>query len=91
MVANHTVIHFGRSPIDESDYKKTMGKVAVVYLNTPVDFDAWHIALRRLVKGLNMGDALMFSVPRDQIPSFEARIKKVAVKIKVAETEKAAL
>ena len=60
----------------------------VVYLNSPADFESWHLALRRLVKGYNMGDALIHSVPENQIPAMEKRFgetmaaveKTVAVK-----------
>jgi len=57
-----------------------MARVALVYLNTPTDFTAWHLALRRMVKGYNMGDALMFSVPKDRIKSFEQRMDKKQAK-----------
>ena len=40
---------------EESDYKPKPIKVAVVFLNSPADFNGWHLALRRLVKGVNMG------------------------------------
>ena len=79
---------FGRSPLEESDYKMMIGKVPLVYLNTPVDFGKWRVALRRLVKGLNMGDALMFSVPKNQYAAAQAKLKKTASRIKQEEESK---
>ena len=60
--------------MDEAVLKKlsTM-KVNIVPLNSPTDFGTWHIALRRLVKGYGMGDALLFSVPEDRMGAFKAR------------------
>ena len=57
-------------------------KTPVVYLSTALDYSSWHAALRRLVKGYNMGDALMFSVPSDRVEALDARLaqnKKGAV------------
>ena len=48
-------------------------KVAVVYLNSQADFVPWHLAVRRLVKGYNMGDALMYTVPSNQYKAMVAR------------------
>ena len=64
----------------EADYKTKMLKVPVVYLNGPGDFETWHVALRRLVKGYGMGDALLYTIPENQAAAMEARIKETAAK-----------
>ena len=43
--------------------KQAVGKVAVVPLNSAMEFPVWHPALRRLAAGYNMTGALMYSVP----------------------------
>ena len=57
-------------------------KVAVVYLNSAADFPAWHLALRRLVQGFGMGEALMYTVPKSQAEAAEKRMKITSEKIK---------
>jgi hypothetical protein len=56
---------------DDSDWKLKMslGKVAVVHLNSPTEFTAWHLALRRVVAGYNMVPNLMYSVPENKSTS----------------------
>jgi len=61
--------------------KLTMLKVPVVPLNNPVDYGAWHIAFRRLVKGYNMGDALMFTIPEDRVKAFKTRAEITKIKL----------
>ena len=56
-------------------------KVPVVYLNVQLDFEAWHVALRRLVKGRMMGDALLYSVPENQMQAMTKRMKETAVQV----------
>ena len=51
-----------------------MAKVPVVYMNTALDFQVWHVSLRRMVKAYGMGDALMFSVPVNQYQAFRKRL-----------------
>ena len=68
--------------------KLTMLKVPVVPLNNPVDYGAWHLAFRRLVKGYNMGDALMFTIPEDRVKAFKTRAE--ITKIKLEEEEPSA-
>ena len=64
--------------MDESVLKKLSSmKVSIVPLNSPTDFGAWHIALRRLVKGYGMGDALLFSVPEDRIKALKIRTEEL--------------
>ena len=62
------------------DYKVVPAtqKVAVVYLNTSGDFPAWHVALRRLVVGYSMTDALMYSVAENEMESMKQRVEKTA-------------
>ena len=43
------------------EYKFLPRHVPMVYLTTSGDFGLWNAALRRLVKGYGMGDALMFT------------------------------
>ena len=65
-------------------------KVPVVSLNGPLDFAQWHVALRRLVKGCNMADALLFSIPEGNWAAFQKRYKemqKVEEEIKSKEAE----
>jgi len=59
----------------EEDLKMrlALNKVQVVYLNSVTDFPTWHLALRRLVKGYNMGDALLFSIPSSQVRAYEQK------------------
>ena len=56
-------------------------QVAVVHLQSAIDFNDWQIALRRLVKGYNMGDALMFTVPTNQVKAFKERQNVGSVKV----------
>ena len=64
--------------MDDAVLKKiTLMKVQVVQLNFPTDFGLWHIALRRLVKGYGMGDALLFSIPADRYESYKQRTAKL--------------
>ena len=92
-------LYSGMTPggADEEWKAKTI-KVAVVFLRSPTDFEAWHFSLRRLVKALGMGDALMYTVPENQIPAMKAhfdetvkktekdvRVKREAAEQKVAE------
>ena len=58
---------------DDLKLRLALNKVPVVYLNSVTDFPTWHLALRRLVKGYNMGDALLFSIPRSQVRIYEQR------------------
>ena len=73
---------------DDFKLRLQMGKVAVVYLNTTPDFSAWHVALRRLVNGYGMGDALMFTVPKDCTKAYAARREQTSAKVKLEEKEK---
>ena len=59
----------------EEDLKMrlALNKVQVVYLNSVTDFPTWHLALRRLVKGYNMGDALLVSIPSSQVRAYEQK------------------
>jgi hypothetical protein len=61
---------------DDSEWrlKTSVAKVAVVFLNQATDFATWHIALRRLVTVCNMADALLFSVPSNQLGAVKERI-----------------
>ena len=68
--------------MDDTMLKKlTMLKVPVVPLNNPVDYGAWHLAFRRLVKGYNMGDALMFTLPKDRVKAFRMRAATTRIKL----------
>ena len=67
--------------------KITLLKVQVVPLNGPTDFGVWHLALRRLVKGYGMGDALLFSVPEDRSAAYKARSDKIT-KVKAERQER---
>ena len=58
----------------DDSWKQTVGKVAVVYLNQPTDFDTWHLALRRLVTVGNMADSLLYTVPSNQAAAVHQRI-----------------
>ena len=58
---------------DLNELKIAITKVPVVQLDGPTGFQAWHVSLRRLVVSLNMGDALLFTVPHKQIKSYERR------------------
>jgi hypothetical protein len=62
---------------DDSDWKLKMslGKVAVVHLNSPTEFTAWHLALRRVVAGYNMVPNLMYSVPENKYTSLKDVLK----------------
>ena len=66
--------------MDDMIKKFTLMKVPVVYLNTPLDYGTWHISFRKLVKGCNMGDALMFSMPEDRLEAFKRRTAQMKVK-----------
>ena len=57
--------------------KFTTLKIAVVHLNGRQDYEAWHIALRRLVRGYNMGDALMFTVPEDRVDAYKNKAERI--------------
>ncbi len=70
----------------EGDREKMGLKVPVVYLNSPTDFNSWHVSLRRLVKGLSMGDALMFSMEA-QLSSFKSRKEQNAKEFVMKEEE----
>lgn len=61
--------------MDDNMKLLTLNKVPVVYLNSVADFASWHLALRRLVKGYNMGDALLFSMPTNQVEAFLNKVK----------------
>ncbi len=65
---------------DDFKLRLQMGKVAVVYLKTP-DFSAWHVAY-------GMGDALMFTVPKDCTKAYAARREQTSAKVKLEEKEK---
>ena len=69
--------------MDDSDWKlkRTMGNVPIVYLNTALDFSAWHVAFRRLVVGYNMTEALMYSIPLNQVDSMKQRAGQTAEKL----------
>ena len=41
------------------------------------------VTLRRLVKGMNMGDALMISVPSTQLAALKKRIENSEGKVKM--------
>jgi hypothetical protein len=62
--------------------KLTITKVPVVFLSAAQDFNAWHLALRRLVKSCNMGESLMYSVPESQMPALDERLKATEKKVK---------
>ena len=64
--------------MDDSFFKKmSLLKLQVVPLNSPTDFGTWHLALRRLVKGYGMGDALLFTVPQDRLEAYRKRAVKL--------------
>ena len=64
--------------MDDAMLKKlSLIKVQVVPLNSPVDFGPWHLALRRLVKGYSMGDALLFTVPAGRLEAYKKRASKL--------------
>jgi hypothetical protein len=69
---------------DDSDWKfrMSLGKVAVVYLNSPTEFTAWHLALRRLVAGYNMVPNLMYSVPQNKYNSLKEVMGKKKSQVK---------
>ena len=48
------------------------------------------MGLRSLVKGMNMGDALLFTVSKDQMPAYDVRVKTVVTKIKEEADQKQA-
>jgi hypothetical protein len=54
---------------EDSDwkFKMSLAKVAVVYLNTPLDFHTWHISLRRLVSQYNMVSSVFGSREQDSL------------------------
>ena len=71
--------------IYEDEWKGSkMVKVQVVFLYSPTDFEAWHVALRRFVKAYGMGDALLYSVPENQVGAMEKRVKTTAAKAEEA-------
>ncbi len=76
---------------DNTDWKlkQAMGKVPVHYLNTPIDFPAWHVALRRLVVGYNMTSALMYTIPSDQQDMMKERTERSTTIVKQQEAAKA--
>jgi hypothetical protein len=76
---------------DETDWKlkQARGKVPVCYLNSAIEFPAWHVALRRLVVGYNMTSALMYSIPSDQQDMMKERTERSATIIKQQEAAKA--
>ena len=64
--------------MDNDTIKKFMTvKVPVVPLNIRTDFEAWHLTLRRLVRGYNMGDALMFTVPEDRVDAYKSKAERL--------------
>ena len=67
------------------EWKQAAGKVPVQYLNSTVDFNAWRAALRRLTGSCGMSQALMYSVPADQLDSFKERLGKIVIKKEDAE------
>jgi hypothetical protein len=78
---------------DDSDWKFKMriGKVAVVHLNSPVDFGTWHVALRQLVTGYNMADSLLYTVPEDRMASLRKKVEattQLNIKVKKEEAAK---
>ena len=68
------------------DLKLKLDKVPVVYLNGASDFTKWHLALRRVAVGLDMQDALLYTVPHDKLASYKKRAEEVA-KIKKEEKQ----
>jgi len=64
--------------MEDYDIKRGTQKVAVVFLNSAPDFVPWNVAVRRLAKGCNMGDALMFSVPENQYKAYRIRFEAMA-------------
>ena len=65
------------------EYKLLPRHVPMVYLTTSGDFGLWNAAIRRLVKGYGMGDALMFTVPRNQLEALKSRKAEVVEKEKI--------
>jgi hypothetical protein len=67
---------------EDSDwkFKMALGKIPVVYLNNPLDFQTWHLSLRRLVSTYNMVPSLMFSVPENKLDSLRKRVEEVVKK-----------
>ena len=65
---------------DESDwkFKVSLGKVPVVHLSVAMDFTQWHLALRRLVTGYSMADALLYSVPDNQLAAVKVLLQATA-------------
>ena len=62
------------------EWKQAAGKVPVQYLNSTVDFNAWRAALRRLTGSCGMSQALMYSVPADQLDSYKERLGQIVIK-----------
>ena len=51
--------------------KMSIGKVPVVPLHQANEFMTWQLALRRLVTTYNMADALLYSVPSNQLTNYQ--------------------
>ena len=55
---------------NEWKLKMALGKVPVVPLHHANDFTMWQLAIRRLVTTYNMADALLYSVPSNQLQNY---------------------
>ena len=75
---------------DESDwkFKIAIGKTPVVPLAQASDFPQWHVALHRLVTGCNMADALLYSVPENQLGKVKERVQFYADQFQKVKQEK---
>jgi hypothetical protein len=75
---------------DESDwkFKVAIGKTPVVPLTQASDFPSWHVALRRLVTGCNMADALLYSVPENQLGTVKERVQFYSDQLQKVKQEK---
>ena len=65
----------------ELKMKLALGKIPVVQLNDPNDFQRWHLALRKIVSAFSMGDALLYSIPKSELGKYladEAKARLVA-------------
>jgi hypothetical protein len=75
---------------DDWDVKRAMLKVPVVYLNTPLEYPQWTLALRRLVGSCNMVESLLYTMPKNQEASYKKKYEAnvASLKSEVAKAEK---
>ena len=67
---------------EEWRLQQSASRTPIQYLNTGLDFNKWHIALRRMVGSFNMIDALLYTIPANQVKSMDRRMDKSAELVK---------